>query len=259
MKIAILGAGAFGTTLGGVLAEEGYDIDYYDSRVEKERLSDVLAGAKFVLLTVPSKAVPYVLPHLPKNIPLIVATKGILKPSTFADFDDYMVLSGPGFADDIRAHKQTLLTATNNRVIEMFERDYLKFDFTEDEGGVLMCGALKNVYAILAGLLGLKAGTEVHEEFLAEAAEEMRLILKANGANPRTVDLSCGVGDLRITCNYPSRNYEFGMKLRENKHYQPEKTVEGVSALKKIKRGEIVIPKNTEKLKFLMEVSGEWA
>ncbi len=63
MKIAILGAGAFGTTLGGVLAEKGYDIDYYDSKVERERLSDVLKGAIYIVLTVPSKAVPYVLPQ----------------------------------------------------------------------------------------------------------------------------------------------------------------------------------------------------
>lgn len=259
MKIAILGAGAFGTTLGGVLVEKGYDIDYYDSKVERERLSDVLKGAKYIVLTVPSKAVPYVLPHLPKKTPLIVATKGILSAKTFAEFSDYMVLSGPGFADDIRAHKKTLLTTTDNRVIELFERDYLTFDFTEDKTGVLMCGALKNVYAILAGLLGLKAGTDLHEEFLREAAEEMRAILGANDASERTVDLACGVGDLRLTCNLPSRNYEFGMRLRRDKHYQPEKTVEGVSALKKIKRGEIVVPEKAEKLKFLMEISGEWA
>ncbi|MDO4507846.1 MAG: hypothetical protein Q4B65_00420 [Candidatus Saccharibacteria bacterium] len=259
MKIAILGAGAFGTTLGGVLAEKGYDIDYYDSKVEQEKLSDVLKGAKAILLTVPSKAVPFLLPHLPKDIPLIVATKGVLKPTTFDDFRDYMILSGPGFAEDIRAHKKTKLTATDERIFEMFETDYLTFDFTEDEHGVLLCGALKNVYAILAGLVSVKAGTPLHEKFLEETADEMRAILKANGADPKTVDLVCGVGDLRITCDYPSRNYEFGQKLRENPDYQPEKTVEGVSALKRIKRGEIIIPEGMEKLKTLIKVSEKWA
>ena len=33
MKIAILGAGAFGTALGGILANKGYDVDYYDSKI----------------------------------------------------------------------------------------------------------------------------------------------------------------------------------------------------------------------------------
>ena len=52
MKIAILGAGAFGTALGGILAEKAYDIDYYDSRIERERLSDVIADSKFVVLSI---------------------------------------------------------------------------------------------------------------------------------------------------------------------------------------------------------------
>ena len=30
MKIAVLGAGAFGTALGGILADNGYDVDFYD-------------------------------------------------------------------------------------------------------------------------------------------------------------------------------------------------------------------------------------
>ena len=67
MKIAILGAGAFGTALGGILADKGYDIDYYDTRIEKERLSDVVADAKYIVLCVPSKAAPYVLPYVPKD------------------------------------------------------------------------------------------------------------------------------------------------------------------------------------------------
>ncbi len=259
MKIAILGAGAFGTALGGILAEKGYDIDYYDSKVEKERLSDVLAGAKMVLLTVPSKAVPYLLPYLPKNKPLIVATKGILSGQVFKDFKDFMVLSGPGFADDIKAHKMTILTATDVRVVEMFSCGYMSFDYTDDENGVLMCGALKNVYAILAGLLDLRRETPEWEHFVAEVSEEMQALLSENGAKPETMDLACGIGDLRLTCGYPSRNYEFGQKLRLNPDYQPEKTVEGVTALKKIKNGGLVVPKSAEKLHKLMMESDKWA
>ena len=109
MKIAMLGAGAFGTALGGILAGKGHDIDYYDSKVEKERLSDVLQKAKYIVLCIPSKAVPYLLPYIPKDIPLIIATKGILNDAPFKEFKDYMVLSGPGFANDIKAQKKTNL------------------------------------------------------------------------------------------------------------------------------------------------------
>lgn len=253
MKIAILGAGAFGTALGGILAEKGYDIDYYDRQVEKERLKDVLFDAKMMVLAVPSKAVPYVLPHLPKDVPMVVATKGLLSARTFRDFNDYMVLSGPGFAADIKDHKETLLTATDMRVMEMFTTDYLMFDYTDDENGVLMCGALKNVYAILAGLLNLKANTTEWEKYIEEVADEMRGILAINDADPGTVDLACGIGDLRLTCNLPSRNYEFGQILSKNPKAEPEKTVEGITALSKIKRGEIIIPETATKMRYLMK------
>lgn len=259
MKIAILGAGAFGTALGGILADKGYDIDYYDTRIEKERLSDVVADTKYVVLCVPSKAAPYVLPYVPKNKPLVVATKGILSDKTFDGFKDYMVLSGPGFADDIKAGKQTKLTATDARIVDLFSTDYLAFDDTDDKRGVLMCGALKNVYAIMAGLKGLEPDTVERERFLSEVAEEMQALLSANGADPKTVNLVCGVGDLRLTCAYPSRNYEFGRILRENPEAQPEKTVEGVSALKRIKRGEIKVPETAVILRELIKVSDKWA
>ena len=254
MKIAILGAGAFGTALGGILANKGYDIDYYDSKVEREKLSDVLAGAKLIVLCVPSKAVPYLLPYLPKNKPMVIATKGILSDTAFADFKDYMVLSGPGFADDIKAKKQTYLTATDERVVELFGTDYVTFDRTTDRRGVLMCGALKNVYAILAGILDLKKGSAAWQKFIDEVLGEMRLVLSANGADAKTVDLVCGQGDLKLTCNLPSRNYEFGQILRKNPTAEPEKTVEGISALKRISRGEIIVPEGAEKLRMLRDV-----
>ena len=258
MKIAILGAGAFGTALGGILANKGYDIDYYDSKLEKEKLSDVLDKVAYMVLAVPSQAAPYLLPYLPKNKPLIVATKGFLDTHNFEDFTDYMVLSGPGFAVDIKAGKETHLTATDDRVIELFETDFLTFDFTHDRKGVLMCGALKNIYAILAGLLDLKAGTDLHEQYLTEVAEEMKALLSFNGGEAETVELACGKGDLRLTCDHPSRNYEFGQILRENPKARPEKTVEGLTALFKIKRGEIKVPDTAIKLKGLMKISNEW-
>ena len=137
MKIAMLGAGVFGTALGGILAGKGYDVDYYDSKLEQERLSDVLLDAKYVVLCIPSMAVPYLLPKLSKEQPLIVATKGILTDVIFREFRDWMVMSGPGFADDIKAQKKTLLTATESRIVDLFNTNSLQFDFTDDRRGVL--------------------------------------------------------------------------------------------------------------------------
>ena len=86
MKIAILGAGAFGTALGEILAGKGYDIDYYDSKLERETLSLVLETAKYIVLAVPSMAAPHLLPYLPPHKPLIVATKGFLDDHNFKNF-----------------------------------------------------------------------------------------------------------------------------------------------------------------------------
>lgn len=254
MKIAILGAGAFGTALGGILADNGYDIDYYDSKFERENLQDVLIHAKYIVLCVPSNSVPYLLPHLSKNIPLIIATKGMLSDHPFRDFKDIMILSGPGFAEDIKAGKTTLLTATDKRIPEIFKADFLKFDYTSDETGVLMCGSLKNVYAILAGLLNLKKDTPEWNKYITDVTAEMREILEINGANPKTVDLVCGIGDLKLTCDLPSRNYQYGQILRKTPYAKPDKTVEGLTALRKIKRGEIKLPDNIPILNKIMEV-----
>lgn len=256
MKIAILGAGAFGTALGGVLAGNAYDVDYYDSKLERERLSDVIDGAKYVVMCVPSQAAPHLLPYLPKDKPLIVATKGILADGMLAGFEDWMVISGPGFAEDIKHGKPTTLTATDRRIEGLFGTDYLMFDLTTDRRGVLMCGALKNVYALMAGMLGLEKGTKVWREMVGAAAKEMRGILAANGAKAATVELACGVGDLELTCALPSRNYEFGLKLRDDSEARPEKTVEGVTALSKIKRGEIEVPVEAVMMRKIMEL--EW-
>lgn len=117
-----------------------------------------------------------------------------------------------------------------------------------------MCGALKNVYAIAAGFEALARETAEWEEFITVATSEMREILALNGADAATLDLVCGKGDLRLTCGLPSRNYEFGLRLRDDLNCQPEKTVEGVTALTRIMQGEIMVPQDAVVLRKLMEV-----
>ena len=115
---------------------------------------------------------------------------------------------------------------------------------TSDRRGVLMCGALKNVYAILAGIKGLERDTSLWNQYVKDVIDEMRRILAVNEADVSTVDLCCGIGDLKLTCGMPSRNYEYGVILRNNPRYQPANTVERLSAIKRIERGEIRLPSN---------------
>ena len=258
MNITILGAGAFGTALGRILENKGHQITYYSPHLNIS-LEDAIKDAKLIILAIPSKVAPYLVPKLPTDIPLIVATKGILNPALFDNFKKVAALSGPGFANDINHERPTHLTATSPKVRNLFATSWLDFDLTSDFRGVLLCGALKNIYAIYAGLHNLKPGTKAHEDYLLSAAAEMKAILLANNANPKTVDLNCGIGDLRLTCDYPSRNYEFGQKLILDPDYQPEKTVEGVTALSRVKRGDLKLPKTAFIMKDLIKESEKWA
>ena len=253
MKVAIIGAGAYGTALGGILAENGYDIDYYDPQIEKERLKDTLSGAGAILICVPSEVVMRLLSHLPKDKFLIIASKGFLSLNPFEVFNDYAVLSGAGFADDIKNSHKVKLTATDKRVVEMFSTDYVIFDTTNDKLGVLMCGALKNIYAIKAGMMKLSPNSRKKEKYIYEAAKEMTEILHANGANPSTIRLACGMKDLILTCGINSRNYRFGVEYSVNSNCKTDQTVEGLSALKRVKRGEIELPENAKIINGLLE------
>lgn len=255
MKIAILGAGSYGTALGGVVAMNGYDVDYYDPEREKEPLSKVVDGAKAMILCVPSETATRLLPHLPGYIPLVVASKGFLSDRHFVKFERWSVLSGPGFADDIKAGGETFLTATDKDVMKLLKSNYMHFDFTEDRLGVLMCGALKNIYAILAGRFGLVPNTLAMRDFIEDASFEMGLVLKENGASQSTIYKACGLGDLILTCSPESRNYDFGRKLRENPKYRPECTVEGLTVLKRVRQGEIRVPETAQYLRQLVKAT----
>ena len=255
MKIAILGAGVFGTALGGVLANNGYDIDYYDPLNEKEKLSKVLDKASFVVLALPSASVPHILNYLPSNLPLIIASKGFLSTDLFDIFDEYMVISGPSFAEDIKNAKPVSFTITDPRLETLFRASFVTFDHTDDVKGVLMCGALKNVYTILAGFKKLERDSSAWQDFIKSAATEMKDILVLNEADPATVDLYCGVPDLRLTAGPPSRNYEFGVFLKKGQSTS-NKTTEGLSTLKRIKRGEIEVPDSAVLLKETLNLMG---
>lgn len=259
MKIAIMGEGAFGVVLGKILEENGHEAKFYDPSKNNNTLEEVLDEAEAILTVVPSNVIGDVLNNLPKDLPIINATKGILDDKVFDGFNDWMVISGPGFAKDIGEHKNTLLTATDKRIVDLLERDYLRFELTDDRLGVLMCGALKNVYAIEAGYLGLAPGSSKMQDFLQTVANEMKLILAENGADPRTVDLSCGRGDLELTCSPDSRNFEFGTKVQTDDNYRPDKTTEGLTALVGIRDHQIKIPSSgVNILERLLSRSTRW-
>ena len=82
MKTLVLGAGAFGTALGQILTENGHKVKYYDP-VLGVSLEDCLDDVEILVLVTPSFALSNLLPKLPHDLPMIVATKGILDTRIF--------------------------------------------------------------------------------------------------------------------------------------------------------------------------------
>lgn len=268
MNISIFGAGAYGSALGETLKSNGHNIKYYDPyKYPDTTVKDALAHSELNLLAVPSHLVASVLSAIPADRPLICATKGFLSDQIFQKYPDFSVLSGPAFADELKAKKPTTLTATSSLVRDLFENDWLKIEQTPDQLGVLLCGSFKNIYAIGSGFHSLSPDTEAFDNYINASIAELRSILESNSCDPATADLSCGIGDLRLTCaSTASRNYSFGEQLSKDPTLIKKLakgtvtldiTTEGYSTAKALATSDLILPSDTPILSEVLNLLGE--
>ena len=198
--------------------------------------------------------VPYI-----KDNHIVIATKGIeqgtglfineivaknLKTKNIA------AISGPTFAIDIVSKMPIGLTvgSKSNETITLtkqaFQNNYVKLRETDDIIGVEVCGSIKNVIALAAGILGgLGANDSTKAMLITEALHDMEAILDAFKCDRRTVLSYAGIGDLLLTCtSVKSRNFSFGYLLgskpsnKEIDDYIDNITVEGYYTLESIYR-----------------------
>jgi len=197
-------------------------------------LEQAVAGVDIVLVAVPSKSFRQVVRELAGLVPaqalLISLTKGI-EASGFRLMSEILreempdnpraVLSGPNLAGEIAAGQVTGsviasdLPAINATVHAMLHSESFLIYSSHDMYGVELGGALKNVYAILAGIAAaLELGENTVGMLLTRSLAEMSRFAVHMGANPMTFLGLAGVGDLFVTCSSPlSRNYRVGMAL----------------------------------------------
>lgn len=251
MNIVIFGAGSYGTALGQVLTNNGHTVNYYDPyKNPDQNLSVLMEHSDVNILAAPSAKSKKTLLFIPIHTPLICASKGFLSLEPFQSFKDFSVLSGGAFSADLIAQKPTTLTGTSPLITQLFSNSWLTIEETTDVLGVMICGALKNIYAIGAGYYHLKPGQPDFDQYIETAIVELRLVLSMNGCNVSTSLLSCGLHDLAITCASPaSRNYAFGTQLHQEKFLTsikngaiPATTAEGLSAIRAIPKSSISIP-----------------
>ena len=128
------------------------------------------------------------------------------------------VLSGPNLAREIAAGKPagSVVAAEDAALAEelatMLASDRFRVYTNPDVVGVELCGALKNVIALAAGMVdGLGLGDSAKAAIITRGLAEMTRLGVAAGANPLTFAGLAGVGDLIATCMSPlSRNRRAG-------------------------------------------------
>lgn len=224
-------------------------------------LATVISVADIVFVSIPSKAFRSVVqaakPYLRPEQILVSTTKGIEKDS-FTLMSEILreesglkrigVLGGPNLAKEIAAHmlSGTVIASTSpevrERVHQVLSSKYFRVFASTDVYGVELGGALKNIYAIAAGMAAaLKLGENSRSMLLTRSLAEMSRFAVQLGANPLTFIGLAGVGDLIATCSSPlSRNYQVGFALGSGQSLEDiiedmEQTAEGVNTVQIVK------------------------
>ncbi|WP_101760374.1 NAD(P)H-dependent glycerol-3-phosphate dehydrogenase [Oceanicoccus sp. KOV_DT_Chl] len=221
-----------------------------------------VAGCDIIFMAVPSHSSRQVArelsSHLANDIIVVSTTKGI-EPDGFKLMSQVLaeeisqarigVLSGPNLAKEIAANQITAtVIASKNEALKETVQSLLhsgtfRVYASTDVFGVELGGALKNVYAIIAGLAAaMGTGQNTISMLMTRSLAEMSRFAVQKGADPMTFLGLSGVGDLIATCMSPlSRNYRVGYELGQGKNLEQivaelGQVAEGVNTLKLLKQ-----------------------
>lgn len=270
MKIAILGAGAFGGALAVALGRErpvtlwgrgleGRQIARLPGITLPEAVSvtpdlAAIAPADAVLLALPMQALSaFTAEHaaLLRGKALVACCKGVdlrtgLGPvELLAQLEGGRapaVLTGPSFAADIARGLPTALTLActdetlGAQLQHALSTPVLRLYRSTDVIGAELGGALKNIVAIAAGVvIGAGLGDSARAALMTRGYAEMQRFALARGARPETLAGLSGFGDLVLTCTSQlSRNFRFGQALGAATPFDASQTVEGVATAKAV-------------------------
>lgn len=168
--------------------------------------------------------------YIYENLHFCIATKGIENQtglfcheilSSIIPIDNISVLSGPTFAIDLANNSISGLTLAANSdttyelVLKSLQNKRLKIEKCNDITGVEICGSVKNIMAIISGMLdGMQVTENTKALFLKEAIHEIGNLITEFKGSYYTINTLAGIGDLLLTCNSTkSRNFSLGRLL----------------------------------------------
>ncbi len=235
-------------------------------------LKDVIIDKDIIIWAIPAEFITTTLEEcydlFTKEQIIILATKGIDNETGLFLHDiilnkintsKFAIISGPSFAIDIISKKPIGLSLsiidnnTAETIKKAFENNYFRFRVNHDLIGTAICGAIKNVIAIAAGMLhGLGANESTKAMFITESLNDIKELIKQAGGHEETILTFAGFGDLLLTAtSEKSRNYSFGEILshpnkKKREEYLKTHTVEGMYTLnalnKMMKKNNLSMP-----------------
>lgn len=133
----------------------------------------------------------------------------------------FAVLSGPSHAEEVaRGIPSAVVAAARDQaaaelVQSTFMDDCFRVYTSEDVTGVQLGGALKNVFALAAGVCdGMGFGDNTKAALMTRGIVEMARLGVRLGGQPETFNGLSGIGDLIVTCmSRHSRNRHVGEEL----------------------------------------------
>ncbi|MEI2640003.1 MAG: NAD(P)H-dependent glycerol-3-phosphate dehydrogenase [Microthrixaceae bacterium] len=197
-------------------------------------LHEVVSGADVIVMGVPSQgfrsALEEVAPHARAWVPIVSLTKGLEQSSRLRMtqiINDVLpghpagVLTGPNLAKEILAGDAAaaVLSTVDPIVADqlqcIFHMNLFRVYTNPDVIGCEVAGALKNVFAIAAGMAdGLGAGDNTKAMVITRGLAELSRLGEAMGGQFATFSGLAGMGDLMATCmSRQSRNRYVGEQL----------------------------------------------
>lgn len=212
-----------------------------------KNIEDACKGKELVLFVVASEYIRVTAknaaPYLEDGVIIVNAAKGIekqtLKTMTEVIADELwnqrdelsyklVALSGPTHAEEVAAGLPTSIVSAcedeevSLQVANAFLNSCMRVYTNNDVTGVEICGALKNIMAIGAGIArGMGYGDNAKALLMTRGISEMTRMGLAMGCRRRTFMGLAGIGDLIVTCtSVHSRNNRCGELIGRGMKYE---------------------------------------